>query len=130
MTDVAFTDGPWHWVWSQNDVPVDFDNDNIREEWCNRGGPPQLRTVQEWPSEHFDWTLPKWILYLDDLGDENDIANMKLVAASPDLYKALKHVVDTYTDTAANIHDMNYSIEKAREALSKVPVIAEENNDA
>jgi hypothetical protein len=66
---LAATKGPWHWVNPEDDQP--------REpgEWRS-----SLRTVAEFPVSTPGWTLPKFIVDADCIGDENMDANASFIA--------------------------------------------------
>lgn len=90
-----FTPGPWHWVDVSNDKPYDFDkiNERLTPEAQHKIAPRvSLRTVAEFQGE---WAaigpLPVFICEAEEITR----GNAELIAAAPELYKAIIAVRDS-----------------------------------
>ena len=97
MSESKWTPGPWHWVDARSDEPIKVVG--------HLGG--SLRTVDEFGENktevrdgksYTSFRLPKFIMDGESFGaatnDEN-AANARLIAASPDLAEALEKAADT-----------------------------------
>jgi hypothetical protein len=73
------TPGPWHWV-----NPITDEPRQPGEYFAS------LRTVAEHKSAWGDYTLPDFILEVEEIREESMEANARLIAAAPDLLAAAK----------------------------------------
>lgn len=130
MSETKFTPGPWHWVFPDNDEPWNFSIDHQR-------AAPSLRTVEERGEDktverdgkrYTSFRLPAFILTIEEIregwsrGNPDDaeaIANMRLIAAAPALYKALGALLARVeAEEFGNKEADDAAIDAARRALS------------
>lgn len=106
--ETKWTPGPWHWVDHKTDEP-----------WTPETFYARLETVDQFDTG-FVGELPKFILITEgfEADTEEEIeANAHLIAAAPELYEALKTLIEA--SDGGTVYEFDRAHDIAHEALSR-----------